>query len=91
MWPTSLFLLSRPLDRRDLCAAVITEIAVTVGTVVVVGSAVIAEISGSVITATAVTAVTVDIVAQGAPGAAGMSERPVQRVLQRCRFVDDEP
>ena len=31
-------------------------------------------------------AVTVDIVARR--GAAGMSERPAQRVRQRCRFVD---
>ena len=33
--------------------------------------------------------VTVDIVAR--LGAAGMSERPAQRVRQQCRFVDDEP
>ena len=59
-------LLSRPLDRRDRRAAVITEIAVTVATVVVVGSVMIVEIS--VITAITVTAVTVDVVAP-----AGMS------------------
>ena len=47
----------------------------------------IAEISVTAVTA--VTAVTVDIVARR--GGAGMSERPAQRVLQQCRFFDDEP
>ena len=42
-----------------------------------------------VITAIAVTAVTVDIVVR--QGAAGMSERPAQRVRQQCWFVDDQP
>ena len=60
MWPALPSLLSRPLDRTDRRAAVITTIAVTA-----------------------------DIVA--GRGAASMSERPTQSVLQRCRFVDDEP
>ena len=36
-----------------------------------------------------ITVVTVDIVALR--GAAGMSERPAQRLRQLCWFVDDEP
>ena len=84
--------MSQPLDRRDRRAAVIIEIAVTVATVVVVGSAGIAEISESVITAIAVTAVTVDILRRrGGACMTRMSERPAKRACGSSRFVDDEP
>ena len=82
MWPPLPSLLSRPLVRRDRRAAVnpvIAEIAVTVATVVVVGSAVIADIS--VTTAIAVIAVTVDVFA---PAGRGRHER-------ESWFVEDKP
>ena len=63
MWPPLLWLLSRPLDRHGppcRCQAVIIEIAVTVASVMVVGSAVTSATAA--ITAIAVTAVTVDVV-----------------------------
>ena len=94
MWPPLTWLLSRSLDRRDRRAAVIIEIAVTVATVVVVGSAGIAEISESVITAIAVTAVTVDIFARAGGGrheraartkrAAAVSVRPRRNMTNQA-------
>ena len=62
------------------------EIAVTVATLAVVGSAVIAEIS--VITAIAETTMTVDIVA---PAGRGRHERAARTARAAAVFVDDEP
>ena len=62
------------------------EIAVTVATLAVVGSAVIAEIS--VITAIAKTTMTVDIVA---PAGRGRHERAARTARAAAVFVDDEP